>query len=160
MAEKTVDFSRFTRTAETSEVARQQEPRQQLRSQAEIERNPTSYQRQQEQEGKSNWSGGVWGGRVDRSRGHMGELEKWNKNGNGLLTPERRLMNEALARLGTAEMKKTSPPARGQAGGGDPAGLAPRKAGRLMVALDLTGSREHSLHQARIATGAMFDAIK
>ena len=29
-----------------------------------------------------------------------------------------------------------------------------------MVALDLTGSREHSLDQARIATSAMFDAIK
>jgi hypothetical protein len=68
MAENTVDFSRFTRAAETAEVARQQEPRQQLRSQAEIERNPTYYQIRQEQENKSNWSGGVWGGRVDRSR--------------------------------------------------------------------------------------------
>jgi hypothetical protein len=29
-----------------------------------------------------------------------------------------------------------------------------------MVALDLTGSREHSLKQARVATAAMFDAIK
>jgi len=68
MAEKTVDFSRFTRGAESSEVARQQEPRQQLQSRAEIERNPTYYQVRQEQENKSNWSGGVWGGRVDRSR--------------------------------------------------------------------------------------------
>ena len=66
--EKEIDFSRFTRAAENSEVARQQEPRQQLRPQAEIERNPTYFQKRQEQENKSNWSGGVWGGRVDRSR--------------------------------------------------------------------------------------------
>ena len=66
--EKEIDFSRFTRAAENSEVARQHEPRQQLRPQAEIERNPTYFQKRQEQENKSNWSGGVWGGRVDRSR--------------------------------------------------------------------------------------------
>ena len=48
---------------------------------------------------------------------------------------------EALARLGTIEVKET-------------------RRGRLIVALDLTGSREHSLKQARIATTAMFDTIK
>ena len=68
MAEKTIDFSRFTRAAESDDVARQQEPRQQLRSQADIERNPTYYQKRQEQENNASWSGGVWGGRVDRSR--------------------------------------------------------------------------------------------
>jgi hypothetical protein len=35
-----------------------------------------------------------------------------------------------------------------------------RRAGRLIFGLDLTGSREPSLHQARIATAAMFDTIK
>jgi hypothetical protein len=65
MAE-TIDFSRYRRTAE-SEVERQG-PDPQLRPRADIERNPTFFQRQQEQEGKSTWSGGVFGGRVDRSR--------------------------------------------------------------------------------------------
>jgi hypothetical protein len=35
-----------------------------------------------------------------------------------------------------------------------------RKNGRLIFGLDLTGSREHSLRHARIATAAMFDVIK
>ena len=64
--EKQIDFSRFTRSAETPDIAREREP--QLRPQAEIERNPTTFQRRQEQEGKSNWTGGVFAGRVDRSR--------------------------------------------------------------------------------------------
>lgn len=50
-------------------------------------------------------------------------------------------MNEALARLGPIEVKE-------------------KRRGRLIVALDLTGSREHSLKQAQIATAAMFDTIK
>lgn len=58
------------------------------------------------------------------------------------LDTERRLMNEALARLQPKGLKH---------GGGK---------GRLIFALDLTGSREHSLKQARIATAAMFDTIK
>jgi hypothetical protein len=66
--ERQINFSRFTRAAERDEVARQQEPRQQLRSQAEIERNPAYFRVQLEKEGRSNFSGGVWGGRVDRSR--------------------------------------------------------------------------------------------
>jgi hypothetical protein len=61
-----IDFSRFTRAAETPEIAREIQP--QLRPQAERERNPTYFERRQEQEGKSVWSGGVWAGRVDRSR--------------------------------------------------------------------------------------------
>jgi hypothetical protein len=79
-------------------------------------------------------------------------LDKY-RNGNKSLSIERQRMNEALARLGTAEMKETRR-------GDYTSAMTSRKAGRLMVALDLTGSREHSLHQARIATGAMFDAIK
>jgi hypothetical protein len=47
----------------------------QVRSQPEIERNPGSYQRQVEREGRSNWSGGsfgggTWGGR-SRSEGEQ-----------------------------------------------------------------------------------------
>jgi hypothetical protein len=56
-------------------------------------------------------------------------------------SPERQRMNEALARLEAFERP------------------ASRRA-RLIVAIDLTASREHSLQQARIATAAMFDAIK
>ena len=68
MAEKKIDFSRYRRMAESDEVERQQNPRQNLGPQIEIERRPTFFQKQQEQEGRSNWSGGVWGGRQDRSR--------------------------------------------------------------------------------------------
>jgi hypothetical protein len=38
--------------------------------------------------------------------------------------------------------------------------FAKGRAGRLIFGLDLTGSRQHSLNQARTATTAMFDAIK
>ncbi len=44
------------RQAETHEVARQQNPPQH-------ERNPPPYQKQLEHEGRSEWSGGSWGGR-------------------------------------------------------------------------------------------------
>ena len=57
-----IDYSRFTGSAEGTEAGRQQEPRQQVRPQAEIERNPTYFQRQQEREGRSEWSGGSMGG--------------------------------------------------------------------------------------------------
>ena len=67
-------------------------------------------------------------------------LEKVRKDDHSLST-ERRLMNAALARLETVEVRE-------------------RRRGRLMIALDLTGSREHSLAQARIATAAMFETIK
>jgi hypothetical protein len=67
-------------------------------------------------------------------------LGKW-RDGDKAISPERQRMNEALARLGGTEIKET-------------------RRGRLIVALDLTGSREHSLKQARIATAAMFDTIK
>jgi hypothetical protein len=74
-------------------------------------------------------------------------LDRCGNDGKAL-SPERQRMNEALARLGESEVRETSPLPRGQA------------RGRLMVALDLTGSREHSLKQARRATSAMFDTIK
>jgi hypothetical protein len=64
-----IDYSRFTGSAERTEAGRQQEPRQQVRPQAEIERNPPSFQKQQERErGDSSWAGssmggGTWAGR-------------------------------------------------------------------------------------------------
>jgi hypothetical protein len=67
MAEKTIDFSRFTRSADEPEVSRQG-PAPQLRARIEIERSPTYHQVRAERENYSNWSGGVFGGRVDRSR--------------------------------------------------------------------------------------------
>ena len=82
------------------------------------------------------------GGPVEVTYGRIGKMEQ-RKNP---LTPERRLMNEALARIGQSGVKET----RGAA----------RRSGRLVFALDLTASREPGLHEARIATGAMFDALK
>jgi hypothetical protein len=55
------------------------------------------------------------------------------------------LMSKALAKVGMGE--RATP-------------LPARRSGRLIVALDLTASREASLKHARIATAAMFDAIK
>jgi hypothetical protein len=69
-------------------------------------------------------------------------LDKWRDDGRSL-SPDRKRIKEALALLGHEEMRE-----------------ARRAAGRLIVALDLSGSRQHSLQQARIATAAMFDAIK
>ena len=66
--------------------------------------------------------------------------EKW-RNDEKALDVERRLLNEALAKMERAELKY-------------------REAGRLIFGLDLTGSREASLAHARIATAAMFDTIK
>ena len=67
----TIDFSRFTggRTAESDEVARQQAPQLQLRPKGEVERHPSFFQKTQEKEGRSEWSGasmggGVWAGRA------------------------------------------------------------------------------------------------
>jgi hypothetical protein len=71
------------------------------------------------------------------------QMDKWHEDEKALAV-ERRLMNEALAQLGQAELKYS----------------ARRSAARLIFGLDLTGSREPSLRQARIATAAMFDTIK
>lgn len=57
-----IDYSRFTGGAENQEVSRQQNPQQQLRPQAERERSPDTFQRTQEREGRSEWSGGNMGG--------------------------------------------------------------------------------------------------
>ena len=59
-----IDFSRFTgsRSAESDEVARQHNPQQHVRPQAEAERRPDYFQKQQERSGDSSWSGGSGGG--------------------------------------------------------------------------------------------------
>ena len=59
------------------------------------------------------------------------------------LEAERRLMSEALAKLGRTEERRIA-----------------QHAGKLIFGLDLTGSREAGLKQARIATAEMFDAIR
>lgn len=68
MGNPVIDLSRFTRPAENQKVPLDKDPQPQLRPQAEIEKNPTQYERKQEQEGNSNWSGGVFAGRVSHSR--------------------------------------------------------------------------------------------
>jgi hypothetical protein len=71
-------------------------------------------------------------------------LEKWRGSDDQALSPERRLMKEALARLD--QVKKDATP--------------PMRLARLAFILDLTGSRSASLENARIATVAMFDTLK
>jgi hypothetical protein len=63
--EKEISLSRFT--AMSPEV-RKEQPEAQLRPRAEIEKHPAWSHVQAEKDGRSNWSGGVFGGRVDRSR--------------------------------------------------------------------------------------------
>jgi hypothetical protein len=63
MEDKKIDWSQYRRVAENEEVARHKGMPQSVR-----EKHPSFFQKQQEQEGRSNWSGGVFGGRVDRSR--------------------------------------------------------------------------------------------
>jgi len=61
MAEKIIDFSRFT-GVDSAEALRHAEPRRERLSQADKERVPDYFQRQQEREGRSEWSGGSMGG--------------------------------------------------------------------------------------------------
>jgi hypothetical protein len=56
------DFSKYTGSAENEEAKRADTPAQHLRPQAEIERAPSYFQRTQERDGKSEWSGGTMGG--------------------------------------------------------------------------------------------------
>ncbi len=63
MEDKKIDWSKYRRTAESDELARHQGMPQSAR-----EKHPTFFERKTEQEGRSTWSGGVFGGRVDRSR--------------------------------------------------------------------------------------------
>lgn len=61
MAEKVIDFSRFT-GVDSAEAVRQIDPRRERLSQTDKERVPDYFQRQQEREGRSEWSGGNMGG--------------------------------------------------------------------------------------------------
>jgi hypothetical protein len=79
----------------------------------------------------------------------MSFLDRWRRD-DGNVSPEKKRMIEALARLG-GETKQIPSSA---------SAVQPRKPGRLIMALDLTGSREQSLKQAHIATASMFDTIK
>src|ERR1022692_659450 len=76
------------------------------------------------------------------------QVEKSGGNHQALksLDDEWRLMNAALERLGQVEALHSKQQAQ--------------RSGRLIFGLDLTGSREASLHQARIATSAMFATMK
>jgi hypothetical protein len=77
----------------------------------------------------------------------MGNRALTPTGNNQALDEQRALMNKALERLGLVR-RETSNAQRVMG------------AGRLIVALDLTGSRAESLKQAQKATAAMFTAIK
>lgn len=67
MAEKIIDFSQFT-GVDSAEMVRQLDPRRERIPQAVRERVPDYFQRRQEKEGRSEWSGasmggGTWAGR-------------------------------------------------------------------------------------------------
>jgi hypothetical protein len=60
-----IDISKYlveSRQAEKEEVSRQMLPERETRPQHEKERTPDYFQRRQEQEGRSEWSGGTMGG--------------------------------------------------------------------------------------------------
>jgi hypothetical protein len=61
MAEKEIDFSQFT-GVDAGERLRSADPRREKVSQAVRERVPDFFQRSQEREGRSEWSGGAMGG--------------------------------------------------------------------------------------------------
>jgi hypothetical protein len=60
MADERIDFSRVE---ESEAVSHQLRPQRETRPQAEKERAPDYTQRAAEREGRSEWSGGSWGGR-------------------------------------------------------------------------------------------------
>ncbi len=61
MADRIIDFSQFT-GVDAAERLRGIDPRRETLSQAVRERVPDYFQRQQEREGRSEWSGGNMGG--------------------------------------------------------------------------------------------------
>jgi hypothetical protein len=60
MADQRIDFSR---NEESEGVSHQVRPERETRPQSEKERAPDTYRRNLENEGRSDWSGGSWGGR-------------------------------------------------------------------------------------------------
>ena len=63
MEKEKIDWSQYRRVMENEDIARSLG-----KPQAERERNPTFFERKAEQEGRSSMAGGVWAGRLDRSR--------------------------------------------------------------------------------------------
>jgi hypothetical protein len=61
MAERIIDYSQFT-GVDSAEALRRVDPRREMISQPVRERVPDYTQRQQEREGRSEWSGGGMGG--------------------------------------------------------------------------------------------------
>ena len=59
--DKRIDYSQFT-GVDAAEALRRVDPRREMLSQSVRERVPDYYQRQQEREGRSEWSGGSFGG--------------------------------------------------------------------------------------------------
>jgi hypothetical protein len=74
----------------------------------------------------------------------MGSMIEKIRSGNTALDTQRRLMNEALARLGNPanRLAMARPPAR------------------IIIGLDLTGSREARLPEARVAMASMLDVVR
>jgi hypothetical protein len=62
MTDRIIDYSRFTGAAESEDVSRQRLPERETRKQAEKEYAPDYFQKRQEREGRSEWSGGSMGG--------------------------------------------------------------------------------------------------
>ncbi len=110
---------------------------------------PTTFKELRNAKDEANGAEAAWAaahGPEDRGEDMNNALERL-KQSERALDAERRLLNEALTSLGETEKRSV-------------ARLIARRAGRLIFGLDLTGSREPGLKQARIATAAMFDAIR
>ena len=58
-----IDYSRFTKPADKGQATQAPSVVEHVRSQTEVESKPGYFQKQKEQEGRSEWSGGNWGGR-------------------------------------------------------------------------------------------------
>lgn len=63
MADERIDFSRYTGSVESEGVSQNLHPERETRPQPVKEANPDYYRRSLEKEGRSEWSGGSWGGR-------------------------------------------------------------------------------------------------
>jgi hypothetical protein len=62
MADQHIDYSRYTGGVESEGVSHQKHPERHTLPQAEKERAPDYFQRSQERESRSEWSGGSMGG--------------------------------------------------------------------------------------------------
>jgi hypothetical protein len=64
MPKKLISFKDYFEERAKAEMERQLTPDVHVRSQPEIERQPSYFQKTLELEGRSNWSGANWGGRA------------------------------------------------------------------------------------------------